>query len=58
MKFLYGLVTPFFCTRCSVMMLKELYKKMKFLYGLVTPFLRPAQRYDDFKLIRMGYTGK
>ena len=27
---------------------------MKFLYGLVTPFfLRPAQRYDDFKLIRI-----
>ena len=33
---------------------KRLNKKSKFLYGPVSPnFLRPAQRYDDFKLIKI-----
>ena len=58
MKFLYGLVTPFFCARRTVMMMLNLSErvtqKMKFLCGFVTSFfLRPAQRYADFKLIRI-----
>ena len=54
MKFLFGLVTLFFCARRCVMMIlnssERIMKKIEiFIWPCNSLFLRPAQRYDDFQ---------